>query len=556
MRASGNSLCRRMVWLVVLFGATVQASAVAQNTEVAGSPMPYIDRTGVHPALMVEGRPYLMLGTQMNNSSAYAGTLPAAWSVSKNLGANTVEAPVYWEALEPQEGHFDFSQMDALLLGARSHHLHLVLLWFGGWKNGSPGYTPEWVKRNPARFPLAAKRDGTPLFSLSPFGEQTLQADEHAFAAMMRHLKSADAQHTVLMVQVENETGVWGAQRDYSVAANSLFEQPVPAIVLRAMGKSDESGRWAKVFGVDANEVFYAWAIARYVEQIASAGKSINPLPLYVNAALRNPIPPGAPGSFESGGPTFDVLPLWHAVAPDLDGIEPDIYMSDDASYQAVLQQYQLPWNAFFVPETGNGEQYARYFFATLGHGAFGWSPFGMDATGYVNYPLGASRIDNETLAPFALSYRIVSPMSRELALWNQEGRVVGVAEGAKTHEQSIALPSTESVAARWNAHVWYGMPTFGSGMPASGNKNMDGEALIVELAPDEFLVTGVHCRIDFSPVATRGRGDQRMWISVEEGTYDRGRWKTLRRWNGDQTDYGLNFTSAAQVLRVRLMAY
>ena len=77
-------------------------------------------------------------------------------------------------------------------------------------------------------------------------------------------------------------------------------------------------------------------SIASYVQQVAAAGKAAYDLPMYVNAALRDPIHPGGPGSFENGGPTFDVLTLWHAVAPALDGIEPDIYMPGYAENMAV----------------------------------------------------------------------------------------------------------------------------------------------------------------------------------------------------------------------------
>ena len=47
---------------------------------------------------------------------------------------------------------------------------------------------------------------------------------------------------------------------------------------------------------------------------------------------------------------------------------------------------------------------------------------------------------------------------------------------------------------------------------------------------------------------------------STYQGTYilgqENGTWKFLRVWNGDQTDWGLNFTSVPQVLRVRLATY
>ena len=519
--------------------------------------MPRIDRTGEHPALIVDGKPFLMLSAQVNNSSAWPATMSAVWSVVDRLGSNTLEAPVYWETLEPTEGAFSFAQVDMLLAQARAHHHRLVLLWFGTWKNGSPGYAPEWVKRNPKRFPLVQKADGTPLFSLSPFSEETLHADQHAFAALMQHLKESDGQHTVLMVQVENESGVWGATRDFSPVANRVFAQDVPPEVLNAMGKGTVHGKWSDLFGTNADEVFYAWAIAHYIQQVALAGKAVYPLPVYVNAALRDPLPPGgAPGSFESGGPTFDVLPLWHAVAPALEGVGPDIYMPEAPKVAAILQQYALPWNALLVPETGNSKVYAHYFFQGLGSGAFGWSPFGMDATGYVNYPLGAPRIDDEAVAPFALNYQIAAAMSDELARWNQQGRVYGAAEDPAVHSQQITFLSRSTPASHWVATVSYGLPAFYSQAPAPGNARPEGEALIVALGPDEFLVSGVHCRVDFAATAESGGQRHRMWLSVEEGRFDHGVWKAERLWNGDQTDYGLNFTGAAQVLRVRLTRY
>jgi hypothetical protein len=66
--------------------------------------------------------------------------------------------------------------------------------------------------------------------------------------------------------------------------------------------------------------------------------------------------------------------------------------------------------------------------------------------------------------------------------------------------------------------------------------------------------VTGVSARVDFRP--TDAGGKHREFVRVEEGTYVDGKWKFLRIWNGDQTDYGLNFTTQPQVLRVTLMTY
>jgi len=56
------------------------------------------------------------------------------------------------------------------------------------------------------------------------FSRRTLDADARAFGALMRHLAAADARdHTVLMVQVENEIGMLPIARERGAPANREF---------------------------------------------------------------------------------------------------------------------------------------------------------------------------------------------------------------------------------------------------------------------------------------------------------------------------------------------
>jgi beta-galactosidase GanA len=503
-----------------------------------------IEHDGRH-ALLVDGVPFLMLAAQANNSSNYPAMLPRVWPVIEQLHANTLEIPVAWEQIEPLEGHFDFSYVDTLLAEAREHRVRLVLLWFATWKNNGPNYAPAWVKLDNERFPRVINAKGETRNSLSPHFPATLDADRKGFVALMRHLRTADPQHTVILVQVENETGTYGAVRDFSPTAQKLFRSPVPPALVKAL--KAKSGTWSEVFGKDADEFFHAWHVAHFVDQVAAAGKAEYPLPMYVNAALRDAFKHQDPLTYSSGGPTWNVLDVWKAAAPAIDVIGPDIYNSDYPFYSRTLEQYSRADNALFVPETGNKLEYARYFFAVLGHGAIGFSPFGMDFTGYFNYPLGALKVDGETLTTFGQNYRLVEPMMRELARLSFAGKVWGAAEPTDTHEHTLRLGQ------RWQVAVSYGRPQFGPDPPA-GNPTPSGGVLIAELAPDEFLVTGFHARVNFEWAQ---KTDRRFMLArVEEGHYVNGSWVFERVWNGDQTDWGLNFTSLPQVLRVRLATY
>ena len=50
--------------------------------------------------------------------------------------------------------------------------------------------------------------------------------------------------------------------------------------------------------------------------------------------------------------------------------------------------------------------------------------------------------------------------------------------------------------------------------------------------------------------------GEHMEFVAVEEVVFRDGRWETLRRWNGDQIDWGLNFRERDEVLRVTLATY
>ena len=84
----------------VLMAGSVAATLEAQVKE---APLPRLVQRGGRFALFVDDAPFLMLGAQVNNSSAWPATLPKVWPAIEYLHANTVEMPVYWEQLEPRQ---------------------------------------------------------------------------------------------------------------------------------------------------------------------------------------------------------------------------------------------------------------------------------------------------------------------------------------------------------------------------------------------------------------------------------------------------------------------
>jgi beta-galactosidase GanA len=99
--------------------------------------IPYIQRYGSTQQLVIDGKPFLMLGAELQNSSlSSAEYMSDVWPKMVATNINTVLGAVTWEVVEPEEGTFEFGELDKVILGAREHGIRLVLLWFGSWKNG------------------------------------------------------------------------------------------------------------------------------------------------------------------------------------------------------------------------------------------------------------------------------------------------------------------------------------------------------------------------------------------------------------------------------------
>ncbi|HEY9127264.1 MAG TPA: DUF5597 domain-containing protein [Acidobacteriaceae bacterium] len=496
--------------------------------------------------LFVDGKPYLILGAQVRNSSSWPSELERAWPLYKQLHANTAEIPVYWEVIEPQPGHFDFASVDRILAGARRNNLHLVLLWFATWKNGEMDYAPQWVKDDTARYPRMRDRAGDQIRVLTPIAEATRTADAKAFAALMHHLKEVDSdQHTVLMMQVENEPGSLESDRDYSAEANKLFAAQVPAKLAQALKK--KSGTWSEVFGPEeANEAFAAYYISTYINTVAAAGKAEYPLPMYVNTWLRERKNFERPGeAYPSGGATSNVLGLWKANTPSLDAIAPDNYVLDYAGYRGILQTYGRADNPLFVPETIFGPMAARYFFYALEAHSLSFAPFGLDAKLGAEYGIK----QEELFSGLGDDFKVMGPAVSVIAELQQRDAIKVAVEEDQITDLRLTFPEFESV-------VTFGTPkpSYG-GLFGSGTKNKTGRAMVAQSGPDEFLICGFDALVNFRP--KRGSELRKaQFLSAEEGEFVDGKWQASRLLNGDEVFFGIHFPSDGAWVKVKLKAY
>jgi beta-galactosidase GanA len=364
----------------------------------------------------------------------------------------------------------------------------------------------------------------------------------------MRHVRAVDEdEQTVIMVQVENESGSLGTVRDFSPAATKLFAGSVPKEIVTAL--HEHTGTWQEFFGKDADEAFAAYGVAHYVNQVASVGKAEYALPIYCNNWLRSPYGAPRPGAdYPSGGPTYNMLDIWKAAAPAIDMIGPDNYQSNPAIYREVLRAFHRTDNPMWVPETlGFGHAGAvdssLYLFYALGQDAIGFSPFGFDS---VPENAFAKEISPE-LAGQVANYRLLGSMDRELAELLYEGKV-------KVAVEEPVVGRVVLNFGKWNAIVSF-PPHYWENVGPGASRKQDGRVLVASIGQDEFLVAGFDARVDFV-LAQPALHEHVQYLRVEEGDYSSGAWKTTRWLNGDETDYGMNFYDDGAILHAKVGTY
>lgn len=501
-------------------------------------PIPYIDSQGTAARLIVDGKPFLILGGELHNSSSSSlDYMKPIWPRLARMRLNTVLTPVSWELIEPEEGKFDFKLVDGLIRDARVNNLRLVFLWFGSWKNSMSSYTPAWVKIDQLRFPRSQKSDGAGLEILSPFSETNWKTDARAFAALMRHIRNVDKNHTVIMVQVENEIGMIPEARDHSAESNQAFAKPVPKELMDYLQAHKDtltpefrevwektgfktSGTWEEVFGagIGTEEIFTAWWFARYTDQVTASGKAEYPLPMYVNAALIRPN--FKPGQYPSGGPLPHLLDVWRAGAPRIDFLSPDIYFPNFAEW---CGKYQRSGNPLFIPEAIRDTATPFYAFGQCD--AMGFSPFAIDDPP----PVPGANESSAQRPDFGRCYEVLSQLA-PLILENQgKGTMAGVLLDETNQTQKICLGS-------FTLNVSHDYTWSGSRSPHPNPWPRFG-GLIISMRPDEYLVAGSGLIVTFASDST---DDPIAGIaSIEEGWFVNGHWVAERRLNGDENHQG-----------------
>jgi len=551
--------------------------------------LPYLKKEKNVTQFIVDGKPFIMFSGELHNSSSSSKAyMEKVWPGIIAMNLNAVIASASWELVEPEEGKYSFEEVDHVIERARAEKMKVVLIWFASWKNGESTYVPEWVKTNIKKYPKVKTLDGRTLNVLSTFYEENEKADEKAYVELMKHIKAVDFDNTVIMMQVQNEVGILGSERDYSPIAEKAWKSSVPEDLISYLQKNKgklfpelekvwaanghkTKGNWEEVFGKSfypdgyiagkprstpktddtgfdiyygfTEEIFMAYYYAKYMGKMTEAGKKVHNIPAYVNAWLRQP-GEAVPGIFPSGGPTAETLDIWRAAAPAVDFIAPDIYIDQ---YDWVLKEYTRSGNPLFIPECTLTTSKALYSYGE--YDAICFAPFGFD---------GRGRHTDEEAAHLGDTYNILRNME-ELIIANQgSDKMRGIMIDQNNPEQTIEMGEyiiKASPSARRRA-INYGqsegqLSAENAALARAQAERFTGGAIVIQTGKDEFIFVGYGLNLRFEMKDSTKIVDI---ASKDEGTFINNKFIPGRRLNGDELRAGL--PEQTSVLKIRLYSY
>ncbi len=489
---------------------------------------PHLSKKGSASRLIVNGQSFTILGGELfNSSSTSLEYLNPVWPRMKELNLNTLFMGISWRQFEPAEKKYDFTLVDGLIREARKNGIKIGFLWFGAWKNGMSGYAPEWVLSDLNRFPRMQDSSGRNLEVLSNLSIELCHAESKTFAALMKHIAEIDqTEQTVIMMQVENEVGLMRGSRDRSKLANSAFRKDVPQELMKymlsdtsrltpylkkawAVNHFKKEGNWSAVFGSDEScgQLFMAWQYARYIDNIAEAGKKEYPLVMNVNAWLAKDT--DKPGTYPSGGPTAFNLDVYRAASKNIDIFSPDIYVPE---FKESCKLHQHNGNPLMIPEAcaiwlkDTLSAPAKAYYTIAEEHAIGFSPFAIDAKLYnAAHPLSQAYKNLNQLMPLINELRGTNKLR---GFMQQTGKI-----------DSIEFDAFKFI-------ITYKVN------PGSGNKL--GYGLIIQLSDNEYVFSG--CGFAVTRIVSKIEKKPMISLtSVQEGEYLNGQWILLRDLGGDE---------------------
>jgi hypothetical protein len=441
----------------------------------------------------------------------YYGDLFDKW---RRQGLNTVGAILQWNSFEPRKDQYKYAMIDGLIEAAKERNMHLIIVWFGTWRNLQSNYMPGYIWDEKIGFP-ALKENGKPENGgVSPFATKCAERDGLALSKLLARAAQKDPGHQVLVaVQVENEMPCY---MDYCPPANEHIGEQVPKELLEYLKSIDTpkhdpakmgwftwsryhgngskaSGTWEEVFGkqpwpTDGRKAMGAYYTGRYIEIVVRKAKEALDIPMYANAWCGE-----SPCDWE-------YMDIFHIGCPSLDGMGPD-------NYGEVLNKYIRPWNNLVQPEFSPAEHYFR----ALSMGALLVGQYWQAEVELMR--TGATFDLVRTMEPLLVKKRGPNELLGFTPVLDKKLHKAG--STWEQDYQDLKVKFTATVDHLPGETEWrdYRLHT--------GGPLLNGNGLIIKMGPDEYVITSTKIDVELR----RADGSDIAAALAEQGHFENGTW-------------------------------
>ena len=482
--------------------------------------MPHFESVEGRQVLFVEGGPFTVLAVEIPwwdlINGRYAATMHAydyLYPVARAMGLNALKVPIKWSMVEPEKGAFDFTYVDHAKAMAEKNGLKLVLNWFGHYASGDGNiyanlsgelYAPLDIVRDEKTYPRAVDADGVAHHNAISYDDDAvIQREVAAFRAFMEHIKKVDAQsRTVLMIQVENEIAVFGADRqnrklwrDHSPASNKVFSE--------------------KGFTDDLK--YSAWRLSsNWIRRITDAGAEVYPIPFfhnYVGGKLTDWMVGGAPGE--------DVATALEN-CPHIAFVGLNLYVPPESSandFRAALARYRVSRNLPSITEANSDRSPVAPRLAYIAVGEFGapiFAPWALN----VSYPTPYQPyvLPDGTLTNGAYALRdCYGSLGKALSL---------ISSYAGTDRLKVFMSQLPGKNFSTTADV------HGAKVTVAGAD--DGQAIVIHPTENEFVIVGYRCAVTIE-------NEIFTWPNLEKVRVEKGFWVGGEWQSEGEPEYGFN---------------
>ena len=502
--------------------------------------MPHFEQVDGRKILYVDGSPFTVLTVEIPwwdlLYGQYHETLHVydyLYTAAKKMELNSIKVPIKWSMVEPEKGNYDFTYLEYVKKMAEQNGLKLVVGWFGHYASGDGNiyrnmtgevFAPMYVIEDDETYPRAVDKDGVAHHnSVSYDSSAIVEVESAAFRAFIQHIREIDKDtRTIVMVQVENEIAVFGADRqnrkmwrDHSPASNKRFAE---------QGFTDDLK-------------FSAWTMTtNWLKPLTEVGKKEYPLPFFANFVG------GQLADWMVGGSPGEDVAAYLDNCPDLDFCGLNLYTQPGRSIndlRTALTAYKVGRNLPSITETNSDLSGIAPRLAYISVGEFGspiFAPWALN----VSYPT--------PYQPFVLEDGTIAnggPGLQECyETINKAMAPIAYYAGTDKLKVFMGAQPDEKFSITTNLN--------GAKVMVSGQAN--GQVIIIHPNEREFLIAGYRCQIS---IAT----DKAIWpalknIKVEKGKWDGDQWivEGEVHYSINQSDCTIGISiNKSQVLRVEI---